>query len=94
MVVSGFVSAAPDRVVSRRLATLVLERFADESVLLLQGPRSVGKSTLLREIASTVGAAVVDLDDVATRDAAAAEPAIFVRAPDPACIDEYQPVPL
>ncbi len=83
-----------DRVVSRRLVELVLERFREESVLLLQGPRSVGKSTLLQEIASRIGADVVDLDDVATRDAVAADPAMFVSGPGPVCIDEYQHVPL
>jgi len=87
-------SAPLDRVVSRRLVELVLERFREESVILLQGPRSVGKSTLLREVATRIGADVVDLDDVATRDAVAADPAMFVGGPGPVCIDEYQQVPL
>lgn len=80
--------------VDRRLRRVALERFAEEPVLLLEGPRSVGKSTLLREIAAAVGAAVLDLDDVATREAVAADPATFVGQPGPVCIDEYQHVPL
>ncbi len=66
----------------------------DEPVVLLQGPRSVGKSTLLRELASRFDAVVVDLDDLATRDAVAADPATFVAGPAPVCVDEYQRVPL
>ena len=37
----------------------------DEPVLALHGPRSVGKSTLLQEIAQLGGVEVVDLDDLA-----------------------------
>lgn len=37
---------------------------------------------------------MVDLDDVATRDAVAADPATFVARPGVVCIDEYQHVPL
>jgi predicted AAA+ superfamily ATPase len=80
--------------VHRRLTQVALERFEDEPVLLLQGPRSVGKSTLLRQLADRLGAAVVDLDDVATRDAVAADPVTFVARPGVVGIDEYQHVPL
>ncbi|MFN3217010.1 MAG: ATP-binding protein [Acidimicrobiales bacterium] len=80
--------------VGRRLSRVALERFSEEPVLLLQGPRSVGKSTLLRELAVAVDAAVLDLDDVATREAVAADPATFVCQSRPVCIDEYQHVPL
>ncbi len=81
-------------IVGRRLGPIALDRFGEESVLLLQGPRSVGKSTLLQNLARTLGVAVLDLDDVATRDAVAADPATFVAGPGPVCIDEYQHVPL
>lgn len=59
----------------------------------LQGPRTVGKTTLLRDIAASEGVRVIDLDDLATRDAVTADPATFVSAPPPVCIDEYQHVP-
>lgn len=81
-------------VAGRRLMQIALDRFREEPVLLLQGPRSVGKSTLLRELAQTLEARVLDLDDVATRDAVAVDPATFVEGDDPVCIDEYQHVPL
>ncbi|MCC6831467.1 MAG: ATP-binding protein [Thermoleophilia bacterium] len=80
--------------VNRQLMQVALDRFVDEPVLLLQGPRSVGKSTLLRQLADRLGAALVDLDDVATRDAVAADPATFVAGRGVVCIDEYQHVPL
>lgn len=63
-------------------------------MLLLQGPRSVGKSTLLRELAEHLGVAVLDLDDVATRDAVSVDPAMFVASSKAVCIDEYQHAPL
>jgi uncharacterized protein len=80
--------------VNRRLLQVALDRVEDEPVLLLQGPRSVGKSTLLRELAHRLDAELVDLDDVATRDAVTADPATFIARPGVVCIDEYQHVPL
>ncbi len=80
--------------VSRRALQLVRERLAEEPVVLIEGPRSVGKSTLLRELASTSGSAVIDLDDLATRDAVVADPALFMAGEAPVCVDEYQKAPL
>lgn len=81
-------------IVDRRLGAIALERLRDEPVVLLQGPRSVGKSTLMRDLAKRLGAEIIDLDDLATRDAVSADPATFVAGPDIVCIDEYQHVPL
>jgi predicted AAA+ superfamily ATPase len=53
----------------------------------------VGKSTLLREFADRHGVAVLDLDSLVTRDAAAANPDLAVSGQTPICIDEYQHVP-
>ena len=79
--------------ISRRIAAVVGSLTAEEPVVALQGPRAVGKTTLLRAIAAVEGVEVVDLDDLATREAAAADPATFVSGPAPVCIDEYQQVP-
>ena len=76
----------------RRLGEVVLARLSDEPVLALHGPRSVGKSTLLRMTAERYGVAVIDLDDLAVRDAFRADPGLFVVGPAPVCIDEYQHV--
>ncbi len=80
--------------VARRLLDVVRDRLAVEVVIGLQGPRSVGKSTLLRILAAEAGVSVLDLDDPALRDAVAADPRTFVKGPSPVCIDEYQHVPV
>jgi predicted AAA+ superfamily ATPase len=84
----------PSGIVARRLLPLVRERMLDDPVVLLEGPRSVGKSTLLRAIAAATGAVLLDLDDPATRDAVAADPAAFIGGDEPVCVDEYQKAPV
>ncbi len=79
--------------VQRRAAEVVRRRLDVESVIVLEGPRAVGKSTLLHELAATQGRDVIDLDDLATREAARADPALFVRGEAPVLIDEFQHVP-
>jgi predicted AAA+ superfamily ATPase len=79
--------------VERRTAEVIRSRLEVESVIVLEGPRAVGKSTLLREIAASRGLEVIDLDDLATREAARADPALFVRGEAPVLIDEFQHVP-
>jgi predicted AAA+ superfamily ATPase len=80
-------------IVTRRLLEVAGERLEDEPVVALQGPRTVGKSTLLGEMANSRGVEVVDLDEPATRAAVSADPGAFVAGPPPVCIDEYQHVP-
>ncbi|MDP1821536.1 MAG: ATP-binding protein [Acidimicrobiales bacterium] len=80
--------------VARRVRPVAVERLRDDPVVLLEGPRSVGKSTLLQELAETMGAVVLDLDVPATRDAVAADPSTFVAGAEPVCIDEYQKAPV
>lgn len=79
--------------VSRRAADIVRSLMHDEPVIAIQGPRAVGKTTLLQQVANELGAEIIDLDDLATREAVAADPALFVGADPPVCIDEYQHVP-
>jgi len=80
--------------VERRVRQVAAERLRDDPVVLLEGPRSVGKSTLLRELAQAMGAELLDLDVPATRDAVAADPSTFVSGTGPVCIDEYQKAPV
>jgi predicted AAA+ superfamily ATPase len=77
----------------RRLTSVVARRLGDEPVIVLHGPRTVGKSTLLRGLGARVGRVVVDCDDPATRSAVRADPGRFVAGPGPILIDEYQHVP-
>jgi predicted AAA+ superfamily ATPase len=64
-----------------------------EPALVLNGPRTVGKSTLLQALADRLGRPVIDGDDPATRAAVRADPGRFVSGPGPILIDEYQHVP-
>src|SRR5450755_4055107 len=77
----------------RRLREVVEARLAEEPVVVLNGPRTVGKSTLLRELAGRLGRAVLDCDDLATRAAVRDDPARFVESDQPVLLDEYQHVP-
>ena len=87
-------TGASDGLVPRRVLPLALERLVDDPVVLLEGPRSVGKSTLLRDIAQRCGAVLLDLDDPPTRDALATDPTPFVAGIATVCIDEYQKAPI
>ena len=80
--------------VNRRLEEVAVSRMAESPVVLLQGPRSVGKSTLLRILAERYGGRVVDLDDPAVRAAVVDDPGLFVSGRRPVFIDEYQHVPV
>src|ERR1700722_3696211 len=77
----------------RRLVDIAAARFAEEPVLILNGPRTVGKSTLLSQLAERLGRAVIDCDDPATRAAVRADPGRFVESAEPVLVDEYQHVP-
>jgi len=72
---------------------VLTHRLAEEPAIVLNGPRTVGKSTLLSAFADSVGRAVIDCDDPATRAAVRNDPARFVATPGPVIIDEYQHVP-
>lgn len=79
--------------VARRLLPVLRARMQDEPVIVLHGPRSVGKSTLLRDLANEFTTPVIDLDELAVRDAVAADPALFASATAPVFIVEFQHVP-
>ena len=80
--------------VERRLGTQIAVLLRDEPVIALQGPRSVGKSTLLREIGAARSREVIDLDDLDVRSAVGRDPALFAAGPSPVLLDEFQHAPL
>jgi uncharacterized protein len=86
--------AAIDDLVPRRLLPTILERLGEEPVIALQGARSVGKSTLLHQIARVHGREVIDLDDLETRDAVRADPGLYAGGEAPVFIDEFQHAPM
>ncbi|MFT4034343.1 MAG: ATP-binding protein [Patulibacter sp.] len=83
----------PSGLIGRRIQSLLAVRVAEESVIALHGPRSVGKSTVLRALAESRGVEVIDLDDLGTREAVVGNPSLLLAGHAPLCIDEYQRVP-
>jgi uncharacterized protein len=77
----------------RRLREVVQARLAEEPVVVLNGPRTVGKSTLLSQLADHLGRTVIDCDDPAARSAVRDDPARFIESDQTVLIDEYQHVP-
>lgn len=77
----------------RRLEEIVRLRMCEIPVVLVQGPRSGGKTTLLRALATSSGVEMIDLDDPRTRAAGWDDPRLLVTGPRPVLIDEYQHVP-
>lgn len=80
-------------IAARRIMDVLDARTLDEPIIALHGPRSVGKSTLLRMFADARNVDVIDLDDPSVRDAVVANPAQAVGGPTPICLDEYQKAP-
>lgn len=75
----------------RWVADLVMAALADTPVVVLNGARQVGKSTLVRSLAYRGSVEIVGFDDEATRRAAAADPRGFLdRGVDTLVIDEAQ----
>ena len=78
---------------TRRLIAVLADRLNEEPTIVLNGPRTVGKTTLLGALAHRLGTTVIDCDDPATRAAVRNDPGRFVIGSDPVLIDEYQHVP-
>lgn len=80
---------------TRHLSDRLLEALSDTPVILLHGARQTGKSTLVREVAtSRHPARYVTLDDASNLAAAVADPQAFVdQLGGPAVIDEVQRAP-
>ena len=67
-----------EQLIQRRVQDIARQRIAESPVVLLQGPRSIGKSTLLRALAEKHVGHVVDFDEPAVRAIAADDPGLFV----------------
>jgi uncharacterized protein len=79
---------------SRTLAPVVDAVSASFPVLLVTGPRQVGKTTLLEMCAKTSPRRYVTLDDLQARALAQTDPALFLQTwPAPVIIDEIQYAP-
>lgn len=79
------------QLVPRAVARKVLEALSDTPVVVVNGPRQAGKTTLVRSLPYAGQAEVVTLDDVAARQAAGYDPRAFLdRAAETLVIDEAQ----
>lgn len=76
----------------RRIQDTALRMMNEIPAVMLQGPRTVGKSTLLQEMARPFGGGVLDLDNPAVLERAPFDTEIF-SVPGPVFIDEYQKLP-
>ena len=81
------------RILPRHAAVAVTEALADTRVVLVNGARQCGKSTLVARIGGERGAEWRSLDRAATRQSASFDPTEFVAGADPLVIDEVQRVP-
>jgi uncharacterized protein len=79
--------------VPRRAAGPVADALADTRVVLVNGARQSGKSTLVRRIGKGHGADWYTLDDADTQEFAAQDSRSFVRLAERMIIDEVQRVP-
>lgn len=89
----GMADSSFGRVLSRHAESAILEALQDTRVVLVNGARQCGKSTLLHQVARADAAEWRDLDLPAVRQAAIADPTGFVDYPDMMVIDEIQRVP-
>ena len=81
------------RVVARSAERLVQGALADTRVVLVNGARQSGKSTLVAQIAKGTGAVWYSLDRPGTLESARRDPVTFVRSGFPVVIDEIQRAP-
>ena len=78
------------RIIERHAMASVQEALADTRVVLVNGARQCGKSTMVAHLARQRGATWFSFDRVDTLQAAQRDPAGFVRAANPMVIDEVQ----
>jgi predicted AAA+ superfamily ATPase len=74
----------------RRALETVTTALLDTRIVLVNGARQSGKSTLVREIGKSTGAHWFTLDAAATRNMAREDPSAFVRLYEQMIIDEIQ----
>ncbi|MFI6482253.1 ATP-binding protein [Nonomuraea sp. NPDC050663] len=81
------------RLIRRHAEQAVADALTDTRVVLVNGARQSGKSTLVRQVAKTDNTEWRDLDDPLTRQAALSDPSGFVDFPTRMVIDEIQRAP-
>lgn len=80
--------------IKRNIELLLLQAMADTPVVLINGARQTGKTTMVRALAKSRGARYFTLDNATTLSAAVQDPIGFLRElPGPVVIDEIQKAP-
>ena len=82
-----------ETIVSRRISDLLRGLSLEEPVVALHGPRSVGKSTVLRSYCREAKGELLDLDDINVLEAVRGNLSATAKAGTPLCVDEYQKLP-
>lgn len=77
----------------RRTLNVIRRHISTTPVVILEGPRTVGKSTVLGAIAEEEQVGVIDLDEVDVRREVEADPAAYVMRPRPVLVDEHPRIP-
>jgi predicted AAA+ superfamily ATPase len=83
-------SNSQEHIIGRQILPVIEQRLAEEAIILLQGPRSVGKSTVLRAVANKHKATIIDLDNPQTREAFNRDIESYLSMEGLILIDEYQ----
>lgn len=80
--------------ITRSLEKVVMEVTKEYPVVLVTGPRQVGKTTMLQKLMDGTGRNYVSLDDLTERDLAKRDPELFLQLHQPpVLIDEMQYAP-
>ncbi|MFN8234131.1 MAG: AAA family ATPase [Actinomycetota bacterium] len=79
--------------IRRHVEPALRTALSDMPVVLVNGARQVGKTTLARAIAAERGMRYLSLDDAATLSAARSDPVTFVQVEEPLVLDEIQKAP-
>ena len=80
--------------ITRSLEKVVMEVTKEYPVVLVTGPRQVGKTTMLQKLMDGTGRNYVSLDDLTERDLAKRDPELFLQLHQPpVLIDEVQYAP-
>lgn len=79
--------------INRDIESKILSLSQEYACILMTGPRQVGKTTVLKQLASR-DRAFVSLDDLEERQLAKSDPALFLQMHKaPVCVDEVQYAP-
>jgi predicted AAA+ superfamily ATPase len=90
-----YVSSGSDGLLPRAVTPNILAALAVTPVVVVNGPRQAGKTTLVRSLPYLGTSEIVSLDEPTARSAAVTDPRAFVeRSIDPLVIDEAQLEPV